>query len=146
MFGEHPGHRREHAGLVGDGEDHLVPGADRRHRQHGEIGMGRFGDTGTASDVPPGRRDQVAEHGGCGLDPARTRTVEHEAAGGVCLDEHRVVRAVHGRQRMVQWHEGGVHADADPLDDAIGPIHPLADCEQLDDEAGPGAPARPAPG
>ena len=102
----------------------------------GRFGLRRLGDARPADHVAAGGRDDVAEHGGRGLHAAGARAVEHQAAGGLGLEEDRVVGAVHRGERMGQRHEGGMHARADALDAGLGIHQPLADGEQLDDVPG----------
>ncbi len=98
--------------------------------------MRRLGDARAADHVAARGRHEVAEHRGRGLHSPGARAVEHQAPGGLRLEEDRVVRAVDGGERMRERHERRMHPGAHALDAGLGIRQPLADREQLDDEAG----------
>ena len=56
---------------------------------------------------------------------------QHELADGLALDEHRVVRAAHGRERMVDRHHRRMHAHADRAVDLLGDGEQLHDVAEL---------------
>ncbi len=99
--------------------------------------MGGLGRAGAADHVAAGDRDEVAEHRRGGLHSPGARAVEHERAGRGCLDEDRVVGAVHGRERVAAGHERRVDACRDALVAGLVVDEPLADREELDHVARP---------
>ena len=82
----------------------------------GSMPGGGFGAAGAAQHQAAGGGDQVAQHGRGRRGAAGALAVEHELAGGLGLDEHRVEGAVHGGQRMLAREQRGVdaHAHAPP--------------------------------
>ena len=117
------GDRREHARLVDDLERDLVAGGDARPiGRIGRFGVGRLGDARPAGDVAARGRDEVAEHGGCGLHAAGAGAVEHQVAGGLGLTNTALFAPCTAASGCVERNERRVHARADALD--AGRRHP----------------------
>ena len=125
-----PGDRRQHARPVGHVEADVVAG--RRTSPIGRTGRSAYADSpGAAAAGEPvaGHRDQVAEHGGRGRRTAGARAVEHQLAGRLRLDVHRVERAA--ARRPAGGCAGSSPGARGRADRAVGQV-PLADRQQLD--------------
>ena len=88
----------QHAGLVGHVEADVVAGARLAHRAAPRSSA--YADSpGPRPPVDPvaAHRDQVAEHRAGGRRAAGAPAVEHQLAGRLGLDEHRVVRLARPR-------------------------------------------------
>ena len=65
-----------------------------------QVGVGRLPRPAAAADAVAGDGDDVAEHGAGGGVAAGALAVEHQLAGGVGLDEHRVEGLADAGQRV----------------------------------------------
>ena len=119
VLAEGAGDGGQHAGPVGhlahhvELRGHLVDRADPLLRRRAD------GGAPAAGGQVAGGVDEVAEHGRGGRHPARSPAVEHEAAGGVGLDEDGVERVLHAGQRMVDRHHGGMDPHGDLVVDLL---------------------------
>ena len=113
VLGERGGDRGQHAGAVVDVDRDVVAGEGLPHRQHRPVGVRRLAGAAGAGEPVAGDGDQVAEHRGRGRRAAGAGAVEHQLAGGLGLDEHRVVGLAHRGQRVRPRDHRRVHADGD---------------------------------
>ena len=123
------GHRGQHAGPVVDVQRDVVAGQRLPHRHDRQARVGGRVRAAGAGQPVPGHRDQVAEHGARGRRAARARAVEHQAARGLRLHEHRVVGLADRGQRVRARDHRRVRPDRDAR------VAALADGQQLDHPA-----------
>src|SRR5690554_2918563 len=97
--------------------------------------MERPWDSRTSHDVTACRRHHIAEHRRCGLDPARTGTIEHQFTGGFGLNKHRVLSTVYRSKRVHPTDERGIYPCGN-TDTTFGGVHPLSNSEQFNDVPG----------
>ena len=131
VLAEHAGDRREHTGLVGRVERHvelrrrLVDRADRPPLERADRRAPR------ARVQVLGRVDEVAEQRARRRAAAGAPAEQHQLADRLALDEHRVERAAHRRERMTDRHHRRVHAHADRAVDLLGDREQLHDVAEL---------------
>ncbi len=133
VLGERLRDRGEHAGLVVDVDLHVVAGLGLAHRQHPQVGVRRLARAADVVEPVAGDRDEVAEHRARGRRAAGAGAVEHQLAGRLALDEHRVVGLADAGQRVAPRDHRRVHAGRDGR--AVGAVLERADREQLDHAA-----------
>ena len=123
--------RTEHAGPVGHVEADVEAGLEiGLGHQVRRLAVGRRG--GGAGQQVPGGVDQIAHHRAGRGQPAGALAVEHQLAGRLAFDEHRVERVPHAGQRVGGRHQGRVDPDRQPV-----VARALDDGEQLDHVPGP---------
>ena len=115
---------------VRDLEPDLVAGARGGRGQHRQLGVARTRRALAAEHAVAGHRDDVAEHGRRGGLAAGAAAVEHELARGLGLDEHRVVRAADGGERVARGTRAGCTRTCTPSTPSA--VAALGDREQLE--------------